>query len=289
LCHGCTGKGNDQVRFETVYAAVAPHLAVIAPWREWDFKSREDLLAYLRERSIPCSASIEKIYSRDANLWHCSHEGGELEDPWKPAPEDIWLMTTAATSAPNEPVDVRIGFEKGRPTSLDDKTLAADDLVAALNTIAGRHGVGRVDLVENRIVGMKSRGCYETPAGTVLNEALRSLEELTLDLDTLHFRQELGLRFADLIYRGQWFTPLREALSACVEKIAEPLTGEVVVRLYKGTAVPVQRRSEHSLYSQELATFGDEEVYDQSHAEGFIRLFSLPSRIAGARAGAVHV
>jgi len=279
LVHGCTGKGNDQVRFETVYAALAPDMKVIAPWREWDMKSREDLLNYLDARSIQCSASVEKIYSRDANLWHISHEGGELEDPWSAPPEEIWMMTEPIEATPDTPEDVCIGFESGRPVSIDGRTLPGDDLVAELNVRAGRHGVGRVDLVENRLVGMKSRGCYETPGGTVLAEALRSLEELVLDRPTLHFRQELGLKFADIVYDGQWYTPLREALTACAEKIAEPLTGEVVVRLAKGVAAAVQRRSTHSRYSSEFATFGADEVYDQSHAEGFIRLFTLPSRI----------
>ncbi len=289
IAHGCTGKGNDQVRFETVFGAIAPHLKVIAPWREWDLKSREDLLEYIEQHGVSCSASLEKIYSRDANLWHVSHEGGELEDPWASPPDDMWTMTQSPLDAPNQPELVSIEFQAGRARSLNGELLKADELVAALNAMAGRHGVGRVDLVENRLVGMKSRGCYETPGGTVIAQALRSLEELVLDRETLHFRQQLGLKFADLLYDGRWFTPLREALSACAEKIAEPLTGEVVLRLYKGTVMPVQRRSVNSLYSSDFATFGEDDVYDQSHAEGFIRLFSLPSRIAAMKHQQVEV
>jgi argininosuccinate synthase len=287
LAHGCTGKGNDQVRFETVYATLAPQLPVLAPWREWNMQSREELLEYLRERDIPCSASVEKIYSRDANLWHCSHEGGELEDPWCPPSEDMWLMTTAPETAPDAPGIVRIGFEHGKPRTLDGAALPPEELVERLNGIAGRHGVGRVDLVENRLVGMKSRGCYETPAGTVLNEALRSLEELVLDRPTLHYRQELALKLADLVYNGQWYTPVREAVAASVEKIAEPLTGEVVVRMLKGCVTTVQRRSANSLYAEDYATFGADQVYDQKDAAGFIRLYTLPSRIAAAGKGLV--
>jgi len=283
VAHGCTGKGNDQVRFETAFAALAPHLKVIAPWRQWTMTSREELLDYIKQQGIPCSASLDKIYSRDANLWHVSHEGGELEDPWTAPPESVWQLTRSPAAAPDEAEDVAIGFQQGRARSVNGKLMPADELVGALNAIAGRHGVGRVDMVENRLVGMKSRGCYETPGGTVILEALRSLEEIVLDRETLHFRQQLGLKFAELLYDGRWFTPLREALSACAEKIAEPLTGDVVVRLYKGTAMPVQRRSPHSLYAEDFATFGADDVYDHAHSEGFIRLFSLPSRIAAMK------
>ncbi len=283
LAHGCTGKGNDQVRFESAYAALAPEMEVIAPWREWDMRSREDLIAYLDERDISCSANVEKIYSRDANLWHISHEGGDLEDPWQAPPDDVWMITTSPAQAPDTPEEVHLGFEQGRPRTIDGQTLPPEQLIAELNDIAGRHGVGRVDIVENRLVGMKSRGCYETPAGTVIMEALQSLAELVLDRETRRYRQQLGLKFADLVYDGCWFTPVREALSVCAEQIAQRLTGEVVVQLYKGSATCVRRRSEQSLYSADFATFGDDEVYDQSHAEGFIRLFSLPSRIANLK------
>ena len=283
LAHGCTGKGNDQVRFETAYAALAPQLEVIAPWRQWPMRSREDLLGYLEHHGIPCSVSQEKIYSRDANLWHVSHEGGELEDPWNAPPDDLWTLTSSPRRAPDQAQDVRIGFERGRARSLNGTALPADQLVSTLNAIAGHHGVGRADIVENRLVGMKSRGCYETPGGTVIVEALRSLEELVLDRQTLHYREQMGLTFARLVYDGQWFTPLREALLAAAEAIAQRLTGEVVVRLYKGSATPVRRRSAESLYAQDFATFSEDDVYDHSDAGGFIRLFSLPSRIAALK------
>lgn len=279
LAHGCTGKGNDQVRFESTYAALAPHLQVIAPWRMWDLRSREQMLAYLRERNIPTTASAEKIYSRDANLWHISHEGGELENPWNAPPEDIWTRTINPLNAPEAPVEVMVSFVSGVPVSLDGRPLDPVALLTRLNELGAAHGVGRVDLLENRLVGMKSRGCYETPGGTILMEALRGLEEIVLDRKTLHHRERLALDFAELVYNGEWFTPLREALWAAARTIAEPLTGDVAVRLYKGHATTVRRRSPNSLYSEAFATFGADQVYDQTHAEGFIRLFSLPSRI----------
>ncbi len=280
VAHGCTGKGNDQVRFESAFAALAPHLKVIAPWREWNLRSREDLLNYIEKRGIKTAASREKIYSRDRNLWHISHEGGALEDPWNPPPDDVWMLTNSIAEAPDQHEDVEIHFERGRARAVNGRKRSAHDIVAELNRIASRHGVGSIAIVENRLVGMKSRGCYETPGGTVLVEALRGLEQLVLDRETLHFREHLGLRFAELVYNGQWFTPLREAISASIDQIAEKLTGEVVVRLLKGTATAVRRRSPHSLYSEQFATFGEEEVYNQKDAAGFIRLFSLPSRIA---------
>jgi argininosuccinate synthase len=283
VSHGCTGKGNDQVRFEATFAALAPDLAVIAPWRQWNLRSREQLLAYLAERNIPCSSSLTKIYSRDRNLWHISHEGGAIEDPWNAPPEDAWMLTASPLDGPNTPEDVMLGFEKGIAVSLNGVKMAGHDLVASLNAIASRHGVGRVDLVENRCVGMKSRGLYETPGGTVIFEALRGLEELTLDREALHFRQELGLKFAKLVYDGRWFTTMREAISATCAKIAERTTGDVVVRLYKGSATAVQRRSPMSLYAEDFATFGEDDVYDQKHAEGFIRLLTLPERIAALK------
>ena len=279
LCHGCTGKGNDQVRFESTYAAMAPHLEVIAPWRLWDLRSREEMLDYLAKRDIPCAASKEKIYSRDRNLWHISHEGGALEDPWNPPPEDIWVMSASPEKAPDKPEEVILGFVSGRPRTLNGKELPPEKLVAELNTIAGKHAVGRIDLIENRLVGMKSRGCYETPGGTVIMEALRGLEEIVLDRDTRAYRQEIAEKFAYIVYDGRWFTPLREALQAAAESIAKPLTGDVAVRLYKGSATTVRRRSPNTLYAEQFATFGKDEVYNQKHAEGFIRLFSLPSRI----------
>lgn len=283
VAHGCTGKGNDQVRFESAYAALAPDLEIIAPWRTWELKSREDMLGYLEARSIPTTASKTKIYSRDRNLWHISHEGGALEDPWNPPPDDIWVMTADPRRAPDKEEEVSLGFRSGFPRSLNGKEMPGDQLILKLNDIAARHGVGRVDLVENRLVGMKSRGCYETPGGTVIFEALRGLEELVLDRETRHHREHLGIRFGELVYNGQWFTPLREAIWASLKKIAEPLTGEIVVRLYKGTATSIRRKSENSLYAESFATFGQDEVYNQMDSKGFIRLYSLPQRIAAMK------
>lgn len=288
LAHGCTGKGNDQVRFESAYAALAPDLEVIAPWRMWDLRSREDVLAYIRSRGVPYRASGTKIYSRDANLWHISHEGGELEDPWNPPPDDVWMLTADPATAPDRAEDVEIGFVDGRPRSLNGEPMESTTLVAALNAMAGRHGIGRVDIVENRLVGMKSRGCYETPGGTVLLEGLEGLAQLTLDRDTALLRRRLALDFAAIVYDGRWFTPVREAVQAAGESIARLLTGDVVVRLSRGTATTVRRRSPMGLYSEQYATFGRDAVYDQRHAEGFIRLYSLPSRIRATLAGAEH-
>jgi argininosuccinate synthase len=279
LCHGCTGKGNDQVRFESTFAALAPHLQVIAPWRLWNLRSREAMLAYLAERKIPCAASAEKIYSRDANIWHISHEGGDLEDPWKAPPADVWMRTCDPAAAPDTHAEVTISFTAGMPVALDGAPKDPVALLTALNEVAGRHGVGRVDIVENRLVGMKSRGVYETPGGTVLMEALRGLEELCYDRDTLHWRERVAHDFAKVIYEGTWFTPMREALWAGIRTSAGALNGDVRVRLFKGRATTVGRRSPNSLYSEAFATFGADEVYDHRHAEGFIRLFSLPSRI----------
>lgn len=283
VCHGCTGKGNDQVRFEATFAALAPDLEVIAPWREWDLRSREQLIAYCESRGVPVSSTLKKIYSRDRNLWHVSHEGGAIEDPWNAPPEDAWMLTADPLAAPDEPEDVRLSFERGRVRSVGGQALPGDELISVLNRIAGSHGVGRVDLVENRCVGMKSRGLYETPGGTVIVEALKGLEELVLDRETRAFREELGVRFARLVYDGRWFTPLRASISAAAESIAQRLTGDVVVRLHKGTATTTRRRSPLSLYSEDFATFGEDEVYNQQHAEGFIRLFTLPERVAALK------
>ncbi len=281
LAHGCTGKGNDQVRFESVYAALAPQLQVIAPWRlpEWELRSREAMLGYLEARQIPCAASKEKLYSRDANIWHISHEGGDLEDPWKAPPEDVWMLTASPAEAPDQPQDVTISFECGFPVAIDGRRMDSVSIMNCLNAIASRHGVGRIDLVENRLVGMKSRGAYETPGGTILMEGLRGLEQLVLDRDTLHWRQRLALDFAEHVYNGTWFTPVREAMWAAAQSIARVMTGEVVVRCFKGSACAVRRRSPHSLFSHDFATFGQDQVYDHQDATGFIRLFSLSSRI----------
>ena len=283
LGHGCTGKGNDQVRFECAFAALAPHLKVIAPWRLWNLKSREQMLDYLKVRSIPCAASAEKIYSRDANLWHISHEGGDLEDPWKAPPEDVWMLTADPRRAPDAGAEVTISFRNGFPFAIDGVAMDSVAILENLNALGGTHGVGRVDLVENRLVGMKSRGAYETPGGTILMEALRGLEQLCYDRETLQWRQKMALDFAKIVYEGTWFTPVRETLWASAKAAASILTGDVRVSLFKGTATVSGRRSPHSLYDQDFATFGEDAVYDQTHAEGFIRLFSLPSRIRAVR------
>ncbi|SDB40271.1 argininosuccinate synthase [Pseudidiomarina indica] len=279
LAHGCTGKGNDQVRFESAFAALAPELTVIAPWREWTMRSRPDLLAYLAERNIPCSASVTKIYSRDANLWHISTEGGELEDPWNEPTEQVWTWTVAPEQAPDQPQYLQLSFQQGELTHIDGQAYAPVEAILHLNQIAGAHGVGRLDMVENRLVGMKSRGCYETPAGEVLRAAMLGLESLVLDRTTQDYRIRLGNEFAQLMYDGRWFTPLKDVMLAAATKIAEPLSGDIVVKLYKGQVTVTQKRSPNSLYSNAFATFDEDEVYNQKHAEGFIRLYSLASRI----------
>jgi argininosuccinate synthase len=281
LAHGCTGKGNDQVRFESAYGALAPEMEIIAPWRmdAWKLSGRIAMLEYLKQRNIPTTASATKIYSRDRNLWHISHEGGTIEDPWNAPPEDAYVMTVPVERAPNASENVSLTFKKGRPVALNGKSMAAWQILGELNEIAGKHGVGRVDLVENRRVGMKSRGLYETPGGTVIVEALRAIEELVMDRETRHYREHLGLTFAELVYDGRWFTPLREALWACAEKMSERLDGECVVRLYKGHATAIQRKSPHSLYAEKMVSFEGEEIYSQKDAGGFIRLLSLPERI----------
>ena len=284
LCHGCTGKGNDQVRFEACFAALAPQLTVIAPWREWDMVSREDLLDYLAERDIPCAASLTKIYSRDANAWHISHEGGELEDPWCEPSKEVWTMTVDPMDAPNTPETISLSFVEGELVSVDGQALSPYQALMYLNDKAAAHGVGRIDIVENRLVGMKSRGCYETPGGTVLMAAYKGLETLIHDKESLKFRESVGLEFSHVIYDGRWFTPLAKSQLAAAASLATQVTGDIVVKLYKGQATVIQRRSPNSLYSEEFATFGADDVYDQKHAEGFIRLFSLSSRIAALKA-----
>ncbi|MEZ7862614.1 MAG: argininosuccinate synthase [Aeromonadaceae bacterium] len=279
IAHGCTGKGNDQVRFEGAVAALAPQLKVIAPWRIWTMRSREELLNYLAERNIPCKASITKIYSRDANAWHISTEGGELESTWNEASEAVWQWTVAPEKAPDQPEMVKLGIVKGEVVAVDDKQLSPYQVLVELNARAAKHGVGRIDITENRLVGMKSRGCYETPGGTVMMAALRAVEELVLDKTTRAWREKLGAEFSHLVYDGRWFTPLCKAIVASADAIAEDLTGEVVLKMYKGSVTAVQKRSINSLYSEDFATFGADEVYDQSHAEGFIRLYTLASRI----------
>ncbi len=280
LCHGCTGKGNDQVRFEGAFAALAPDLPVIAPWREWDMVSREDLLDYLASRNIKTSASATKIYSRDANAWHISHEGGELEDPWNAPTKQIWTMTVDPEDAPNTPQEVKLSFKEGCLVSINDEALSPYQALVKLNELGSAHGVGRIDIVENRLVGMKSRGCYETPGGTILMKAYKALECLVLDKSAFKFREQVGLEYAHVMYDGRYFTALNDSLLAAAESFAQLVSGDVVVKLYKGVASVTQRQSPNSLYSEDFATFGEDDVYDQSHAEGFIRLFSLSSRIS---------
>jgi argininosuccinate synthase len=280
LAHGCTGKGNDQVRFELTYKAIAPQLPVIAPWREWDIVSREDAIEYAKQHNVPIAQSTTKIYSRDRNIWHISHEGGELEDPANAAPEHIWMLTKSPADAPSKPAEVTIGFQGGVPVSLNGRDqLSGVALLEELNKIGGEHGIGRIDLVENRFVGMKSRGCYETPGGTILMAAARELEALTLDRSTMHYKQKLALDYAEMVYNGLWFTPLREGLDVFFAKISEPVTGEVTMRLYKGNLEPVSRKSPNSLYDLNIASFTMGESYDQKDAQGFINLIGLPIKV----------
>jgi len=279
IAHGCTGKGNDQVRFEGAVAALAPQLKVIAPWRIWSMRSREELLNYLSERNIPCKASLTKIYSRDANAWHISTEGGELESTWNEPSELVWQWTVSPEQAPDQAEYVKLTVANGEVVAVDDQPLSPYQVLVTLNERAAKHGVGRVDITENRLVGMKSRGCYETPGGTVMMAALRAVEELVLDKTTRAWREKLGAEFSHLVYDGRWFTPLCKAIVASADAIAEDVNGEVVLKMYKGMVTAVKKRSENSLYSEDFATFGADEVYDQSHAEGFIRLYTLASRI----------
>ncbi|MEM6730320.1 MAG: argininosuccinate synthase [Myxococcota bacterium] len=276
LSHGCTGKGNDQLRFELTYRATAPDLHVIAPWREWDLQGREDCIIYALDHEIPITASKEKIYSRDRNIWHISHEGGELEDPWNAPPRDIYMLSDDPQDAPDTPEEVTLTFEAGVPVALNHEALPPHELLAELNRVAGKHGVGRIDIVENRVVGLKSRGVYETPGGTVLMNALRDLESITLGGMALRERMRAGEAYADLCYQGLWFTPTREALDAMVERLMQPVNGDVRVELYKGRALAVARRSHTSLYSSGLVSFDEAGGYDQKDAAGFIRLLGLP-------------
>ncbi|MEL6497648.1 MAG: argininosuccinate synthase [Planctomycetota bacterium] len=282
LCHGCTGKGNDQVRFEVAFAALAPEMEVIAPWREWDFKGRDDLIAYCRSHGVPVTSTAEKIYSRDRNLWHISHEGGPIEDVASPAPADAWMLTSEITDTPDEPCRVRIEFESGVPVAVDGVRLDGVRLIEQLNGLAGTHGVGRIDIVENRVVGMKSRGLYETPGGTVLYEASRGLEDITLEYRSRKLKQQLALEFAELIYAGKWWIPARAAIQAAVEMLAQDVSGAVTVELFKGSVSAISRTSPNSMYAERIASFDMAEGYDQADAHGFLRLFALPERIRAA-------
>jgi argininosuccinate synthase len=283
LAHGCTGKGNDQVRFELTYAAFAPDLPVIAPWREWDIRSREDAIAYAEARNIPVAATREKIYSRDRNIWHISHEGGVLEQPAAAPPADLFVLTTSPENAPDQPEEVTIGFHAGTPVSVNGAELDAVDIVSTLNKIGGRHGIGRIDLVEDRLVGMKSRGVYETPGGTLLYSGHSELEQLVLDRRTLAAKDLIAPRYADLVYEGRWWTTEREAYDAFVNLTQERITGTVTLKLFKGSASIVGRESEHALYDERFVTFGEDDVYQQSDAAGFIRLYGLSARVRAIR------
>ncbi|HSM58128.1 MAG TPA: argininosuccinate synthase [Candidatus Sulfomarinibacteraceae bacterium] len=279
VAHGCTGKGNDQVRFELTYKALNPTLKVIAPWREWDIRSREDALAYARKHDVPVTHTEKSIYSRDRNLWHLSHEGGILEDPAQTPDAEMYQWTVTPEDAPDEAETVRIDFEKGVPVALDEVPLPPGTLIDKLNELGARHGVGRIDLVENRLVGMKSRGVYETPGGTILYAAHRELESLCLDRDTLHYKEQVALRYAELVYFGKWYHTLREALQAFISQTQETVTGWVKLKLYKGNIIVLGRDSRQSLYREDFATFGKEDVYDQGDAAGFINLFGLQMKV----------
>ena len=278
VAHGCTGKGNDQVRFEHAFLALAPELQIIAPWREWDLKSREDCIDYAEARGIQITASREKIHSRDRNLWHISHEGGELEDPAKSPLDTTWQISNSPQTAPDRVEDVEIGFEYGTPVSINRTKLPPVQLVELLNEIGGRNAIGRIDLVENRFVGMKSRGAYETPGGTLLLAAHRELEALCLDRDLSHFKEDISLKYAELVYYGLWFTPLRESLDAFVESTQKTVTGSVKLSLYKGNIAIASRKSENSLFNADLSSFTMGESYDQKDAAGFIKILALPAR-----------
>ena len=279
ICHGCTGKGNDQVRFETTIHALNPSIKIIAPWRIWDLQSREQCIEYAHKHNIPIAQTTEKIYSRDENIWHISHEGGNLQNPWNEHKADIHVLSKTPEDAPNVPTYVEITFEKGIPTEVNGKKLDPTGILTVLNKLGSENGVGTIDIIENRLVGMKSRGVYETPGGTILFAAHKDLEKLILDRDTMQYKNIVSQKFAQLVYDGLWFTPLREAISAFVDSTQEQVTGKVRMKLYKGSAVPVASQSPYSLYNEEFATFSEDDVYDQSDAEGFINLFSLPLKI----------
>jgi argininosuccinate synthase len=279
LAHGATGKGNDQVRFELTYKALAPDMKIIAPWREWDLKGRQEEIAYAKKKKIPVPVTKDKPYSSDRNLWHMSFEGGVLEDPWFEPKDDMFILTVSPEKAPDKPEYVEIEFESGKPMGVNGKREMGYGLIEKLNEMGGKHGVGRVDLVENRLVGIKSRGVYETPGGTILYKAHQALESITLDRDTLQYKQAVAQRYAQLVYYGQWFTPLKEALDAFIGKTQETVSGKVRLKLYKGSCFVVGRKSLHSLYNPELATFEKEKIYNQKDAEGFINLFGLPIKV----------
>ncbi len=279
VCHGCTGKGNDQVRFEVSVMALNPRLKTIAPWRDWDIRSREDALAYADKYGIPVEHTKKDLYSRDRNIFHLSHEGGTLEDPWNEPEEEMFRLSVSPEKAPDKAEYVEIGFEKGIPVSLNGEAIPPLTMFEQLNKIAGIHGVGRVDIVENRLVGMKSHGVYETPAGTILFKAHQTLESICLDKHTMHYKDILAVKYAELVYNGLWFTQLREALDAFVQSTQEHMTGSVRLKLYKGNVIKSGCKSPYSLYREDYASFGEEDVYNQQDAHGFIQLFGLPMKV----------
>ncbi len=279
VAHGATGKGNDQVRFELTVMALDPRLKIIAPWREWEIRSREDALAYAASHNVPVTATIKSIYSRNSNLWHLSHEGGPLEDPWNQPDEAMYQISVAPENAPDTPALLEIEFQSGTPVAVDGKKMSPAALIDHLNALGGAHAIGRVDLVENRLVGMKSRGVYETPGGTILMAAHQELKSLVLDRETRHYKDVVATKYAELVYNGLWFTPLREALDAFVDSTQGPVTGKVRLKLYKGNIISAGRSSPFSLYREDFATFGQENVYDQSDAEGFIHLYGLSLKV----------
>ena len=281
VAHGATGKGNDQVRFELTYMALAPHLKIIAPWKDDRFtlRSREAAIEYAKEKGVPIAQTVKKIYSRDRNLWHISHEGADLENPWNEPKDDLWTMSVPISKTPSKPEYLEIAFEAGIPVAVDGKKLKGHELIALLNEIGGVHGVGQTDLVENRLVGMKSRGAYETPGGTILYTALTGLEHLTIERDTLHFKQQMALKYADLVYYGQWFHPLREAMDVFFNEVQKNTTGTVRLKLFKGRATVAGAASPRSLYQEKLASFTMGAEYDGKDAIGFIKLFGLPMKV----------
>ena len=281
ICHGCTGKGNDQVRFELGIKAFAPEMTIIAPWRTWELKSRDDEIDYAEAHNVPLKISRETNYSKDKNLWHLSHEGLDLEDPAnEPMYDKILEMGVTPEAAPDKPTYITISFEKGIPTKLNGETLSGQEMIWALNKVGGENGCGLVDMVENRLVGMKSRGVYETPGGSILYKAHQLLESVCLDKETMHYKQQVAIKFGEIVYNGQWFTPLREALSAFVDKTSETVTGDVKLKLYKGNIFPASITSPYTLYSEQIASFGEDDSYDQNDSAGFINLFGLPIKVA---------
>ena len=275
ICHGCTGKGNDQVRFELTIKAFDPNMQIIAPWRIWDIKTREEEIDYAEKRGIPVPVKKDRPYSMDRNIWHISHEGADLEDPWNEPPEDLLLTMVTPEKAPDQPEYVTVDFEKGVPVAINGEKLDAVDLLTKANEIAGRNGVGCADLVENRLVGMKSRGVYETPGGAILYKAIDVLETITLDKESAHFKAQLAQKYADIVYNGQWFTPLREALDAFADSLEKTVTGDVKLKLYKGNMINAGVTSPYTLYDEQTASFGEDEDYNQADAAGFINLFGL--------------